>query len=155
MSNIDSSEINIIDNGSSDKSYEWIKKNYPNIKIIQNSKNLGVTAAWNQGLKSSSGEYICIANNDLVFSNGCIEKLQNTLENHNWVGIASPYTYQDKNRKVPFFALPSVAYGKDNFQDYCKHSRIGYTGWCFMFRKKIPLMASTQNIFYGIKMTTS
>ena len=139
MSCSEKSEIIIIDNGSTDNSYEWVKKNYPSIKIIQNSKNLGVTAAWNQGLKSSSGEYICIANNDLVFSNGCIEKLQNTLENHNWVGIASPYTYQDKNRKVPFFALPSVAYEKDNFQDYCKHSRIGYTGWCFMFRKKDSL----------------
>ena len=66
---------------------------------------MGVTAAWNQGLKLSSGKYICIANNDLIFSNSCIETLQNTLENHNWVGLASPYTFQDKNRKVPFFCL--------------------------------------------------
>ena len=97
---------------------------------------MGVTAAWNQGLKLSSGEYICIANNDLIFSKGCIEALKSTLENHKWVGLVSPYTFQDKNRNVPFFALPAVAFGKDNFKDYRKHHRIGYTGWCFMFRKK-------------------
>ena len=136
ISNIKHSEIIIIDNGSSDQSYEWIKKNYPSIVIIQNPKNLGVTAAWNQGLKFSSGEYICIANNDLIFSKGCIEALQSTLESYKWVGLASPYSIQDKDRNVPFFALPAVAFGKDNFKDYRKHHRIGYTGWCFMFRKK-------------------
>ena len=50
--------------------------------------------------------------------------------------VASPYSIQDKNRNVPFFALPAVAFGKDNFKDYRKYHRIGYTGWCFMFRKK-------------------
>ena len=98
MSFSEKSEVIIIDNGSTDNSYEWIKKNYPSIKIVQNSKNLGVTAAWNQGLKFSSGKYLCIANNDLIFSKGCIEALKSTLENHKWVGLVSPYTFQDKNR---------------------------------------------------------
>ena len=75
----------------------------------------------------------------MVFSVGCIETLQSTLESYKWVGLASPYSIQDKNRNVPFFSLPAVAYGKDNFKDYRKHHRIGYTGWCFMFRKKDAL----------------
>ena len=139
LSNIDALEIIIIDNGSTDNSHAWIKHNYPNIKTIQNSKNLGVTAAWNQGLQLSSGQYICIANNDLIFSKNCVEILQSTLEKHKWIGLASPYTSQDQNRNVPFFALPSVAYAKNNFDEYKKHNRIGYTGWCFMFRKKDSL----------------
>ena len=139
ISKINSSEIIIIDNGSQDNSHAWIKNNYPNITVIQNSKNLGVTAAWNQGLKLSSGQYICIANNDLIFSKNCIEILQNTLKKHKWIGLASPYTLQDQNRKVPFFALPAVAYEKNNFDEYKKNNRIGFTGWCFMFRKKDSL----------------
>ena len=87
----------------------------------------------------SSGQYICIANNDLIFSKNCVEVLQKTLEKHKWIGLASPYTYQDGNRNVPFFALPAVAYAKNNFDEYKKHNRIGYTGWCFMFRKKDSL----------------
>ena len=67
ISNIDNKEIIVVDNGSSDKSQEWINYNYPNIKIIHNQKNLGVTNAWNQGLELSSGRYVCIANNDLSF----------------------------------------------------------------------------------------
>ena len=100
---------------------------------------MGVTAAWNQGLKLASGDYICIANNDLIFSKDCIETLASTLQKHSWIGLASPYTFQDKNRNVPFFALPSVAYGKNNFTLYKQHNRIGYTGWCFMFRKQDSL----------------
>ncbi len=90
---------------------------------------MGVTAAWNQGLQLSSGQYICIANNDLIFSKNCVKILQNTLEKHKWIGLASPYTTQDENRNVPFFALPAVAYNKNNFEEYKKYNRIGYTGW--------------------------
>ena len=97
---IDSTEIIIIDNGSTDKSSEWIKNNYPKVKVLQNSKNMGVTAAWNQGLKLSSGEFICIANNDLIFSKNCIESLTTILQKYSWIGLASPYTSQDKNRKL-------------------------------------------------------
>tara|TARA_B100000427_G_scaffold328603_1_gene342134 strand:- start:459 stop:2198 length:1740 start_codon:yes stop_codon:yes gene_type:complete len=139
ISNIKSTEIIIIDNGSTDKSSEWIKNNYPKIKLLRNSKNLGVTSAWNQGLALSSGDFICIANNDLVFSKNCIEKLTATLQKHSWIGLVSPYTSQDKNRKVPFFSLSAVPYSKKNFKTYKKHHRIGYTGWCFMFRKKDSL----------------
>ena len=139
MSFSEKSEVIIIDNGSNDNSYEWIRKNYPNIKIIQNSKNLGVTAAWNQGLELSSGQYICIANNDLIFSKNCIKLLQSALEKHKWIGLASPYTIQDESRNVPSFSLPAVPYEKNNFDEYKKHNRLGYTGWCFMFRKKDSL----------------
>ena len=139
MSFSEISEVIIIDNGSTDNSYEWIRKNYPKITIIQNSKNLGVTAAWNQGLELSSGQYICIANNDLIFSKNCIKLLQNALEKHKWIGLASPYTIQDESRNVPSFSLPAVPYEKNNFDEYKKHNRLGYTGWCFMFRKKDSL----------------
>ena len=139
ISHIDSTEIIIIDNGSTDKSSEWIKNNYPKVKVIRNSKNMGVTAAWNQGLKLSCGKFICIANNDLIFSKDCIKNLTTILQKHSWVGLASPYTSQDENRNVPFFALPAVAHSKNNFAEYKKHNRIGYTGWCFMFRKKDSL----------------
>ena len=66
---------------------------------------MGVTAAWNQGLQLSSGQYICIANNDLIFSKNCVKILQNTLEKHKWIGLASPYTTQDENISIGDSAL--------------------------------------------------
>ena len=47
----------------------------------------------------------------------------------------SPYSYQDESRNVPSFALPAVPYLKKDFEKYRKHHRIGFTGWCFIFRK--------------------
>jgi len=135
LSNVQSTEIIIIDNGSTDDSVKWIQNNFKNIKIIKNKTNLGVTTAWNQGIQSSSGDFICIANNDLIFSKNCIKNLINTLNNYDWVGVVSPYSQQDETRNVPSFALPAVPYQKDNFNDYKQYNRLGYTGWCFMFRR--------------------
>ena len=47
----------------------------------------------------------------------------------------SPYSYQDESRNVPSFALPAVPYLKKDFEKYKKYHRIGFTGWCFIFRK--------------------
>ena len=41
----------IIDNGSSDGSLSYIVKNYPLVKIIAFSKNLGFAGAYNQAVK--------------------------------------------------------------------------------------------------------
>ena len=49
-------EIIIVDNGSEDGSYEFIRQKYPKIIVIRNSQNLGFSRANNQGIKKSKGE---------------------------------------------------------------------------------------------------
>ena len=50
-------ELIIIDDGSSDKSIEYIKKKYPSVKIYKQS-NKGVSSARNKGIKISSNNWI-------------------------------------------------------------------------------------------------
>jgi GT2 family glycosyltransferase len=59
-------EIIVIDNCSSDDSVEFVKKNYPSVKIIQNSKNLGYACAINSALELVESEYVAFLNNDIV-----------------------------------------------------------------------------------------
>lgn len=130
-----SNEVIIIDNGSKDGTGDWVKNNFPSFKLIQNHKNLGVTKAWNQGLETASANLVCIANNDLSFFESCLESMSNIMNDHPWVGSVSPYTHQSAKKPVPFFMEPAVPWGKKNFYQNKLQHRIGFTGWCFMFRK--------------------
>lgn len=57
-------EIIIVDNGSNDRSVEFIKGRYPDAIVICNSKNEGYAKANNQGIRASKGKYVLLLNND-------------------------------------------------------------------------------------------
>jgi GT2 family glycosyltransferase len=50
-------EIWLVDNASGDGSVEAVQQNYPDVKIIQNKKNLGFAAANNIALERMCGQY--------------------------------------------------------------------------------------------------
>ncbi len=58
-------EIIIVDNKSSDNSVEFIKKNYPNLNLIENNQNYGFAKGNNLGVKYANGEFIVFLNNDV------------------------------------------------------------------------------------------
>jgi len=57
-------EIIVVDNGSNDGSAQFIKSNYPEVKLIENRENLGFAKANNQAAGVAHGEYIAFLNND-------------------------------------------------------------------------------------------
>lgn len=57
-------EIIIIDDGSTDNTKSLFKKTAPNIKYFCSSKNKGVNAARNLGVKKSKGKYILFLDSD-------------------------------------------------------------------------------------------
>ena len=70
----------IIDNASSDGSVQYIHENYPEFTLIQNKENLGFAAAVNQGIKSSSSEYVFLLNNDVELEPDSISNLLNCIK---------------------------------------------------------------------------
>ena len=71
-------ELIIIDDGSSDKSIEYIKKKYPNIKIYK-QLNKGVSSARNKGIKISSNNWIAFLDSDDRWQPKKLEKQINYL----------------------------------------------------------------------------
>lgn len=61
-------EIIVIDNASSDESISMLKKNFPGVLVIENSKDIGFAAANNQGIRKARGEYILFLNPDTLIS---------------------------------------------------------------------------------------
>jgi len=82
-------EVIIVDNNSSDNSVEFMKKNYPQFILIENSDNLGFARAINQGIEVSSGEYVFVLNNDIELEKDCINNLLECIKQDSSIFAAS------------------------------------------------------------------
>ena len=65
LEGISLSEIIIVDDASTDNSIEFLKKNYPEIRIIENSNNIGFGPSINTGLKKAKHDLVFLLNNDI------------------------------------------------------------------------------------------
>ncbi len=93
-------ELIIVDNNSSDGSLEFFKKNYKNIKIVINRKNLGYSGI-NSAIKHCKGKYILFLNNDMEVGKDCIAKLIKNIELDKNVAMVAPrlINFYDKSLK--------------------------------------------------------
>ena len=66
-------EIKIVDNGSTDKSVEHLKKFYPSIKIIDLETNYGFAEGYNQALKKVDADYVILLNSDVQVTENWIK----------------------------------------------------------------------------------
>ena len=68
-------EIIVVDNISSDGSQTKCMEKFPDIKLIQNEKNLGYCGGNNIGIKEAKGEFIVILNPDTIVEPKWINEL--------------------------------------------------------------------------------
>jgi GT2 family glycosyltransferase len=73
-------DIIIVDNGSEDGSVEFIKNNFPNIKVLSFSCNKGFAAAVNYGIREADGDYVFLLNNDTEIDEQCLKALTNAAD---------------------------------------------------------------------------
>jgi GT2 family glycosyltransferase len=75
--NHDRLEIIVVDNNSTDKSIDILRKfrNDPRVKIILLKENLHYAAGNNIGIDNSRGEFLLILNNDTTMERDCLREL--------------------------------------------------------------------------------
>ena len=84
-------EIIVVDDASSDRSVEVIKKHFPKARLIVNEVNLGAAKSVIRGLKAASGEYISIIDgDDMYISNYRNTTLLNLCVKTNCGCVVSP-----------------------------------------------------------------
>lgn len=86
-------EINIIDNNSSDRSVDLLRRECPEIPVVTNAENEGFSKAHNQAIRISSGEYILPLNFDIVLDTRFVEEMVEAIESFPDVGIVSGNLY--------------------------------------------------------------
>ncbi|MBM4177650.1 glycosyltransferase family 2 protein, partial [Candidatus Gribaldobacteria bacterium] len=59
-------EVIVVDDASSDESVEYLRKNYPRVKLIANRINKRFALSCNDGVNSAQGEIVVLFNTDVV-----------------------------------------------------------------------------------------
>ena len=73
-------ETIMVDNGSTDGSVEWMRDNYPGVKLLPQGRNLGFCAGNNAGARAASGEYLFLLNNDTALRPDALKEMLAVME---------------------------------------------------------------------------
>lgn len=82
-------EIIFVDNGSKDGSIEYVKKEFPSIRIIENNENFGFAKGNNIGIEAAKGELIATLNNDTEVTPGWLKELVDVMDSDENVGMCA------------------------------------------------------------------
>ncbi len=80
-------EIFVVDNHSVDGSIEMLENQFPDIRLIKNTNNLGFAKANNQAIKESTGDYVWLLNPDTLIQEDTPEKLIQVMESDPKIGL--------------------------------------------------------------------
>lgn len=79
-------EVFVVDNNSTDNSCNVLKNNFPWVKLIVNTKNVGFAKANNQAIQQASGDYILLLNPDTTVEPDSFAKMLEFADNHPKLG---------------------------------------------------------------------
>lgn len=104
-------EVIVVDNNSNDGSLEMLKSLYPDVRIIANEKNVGFSAANNQGIAISTGDAIFLLNPDTELVDDALSKLLLFLSQQKDGCVVAPRLLNsDQSLQVSVWKYPSVTY---------------------------------------------
>lgn len=83
-------EIIVVDNASSDGSVDMVSKEFPQVRLLVNSENMGFARANNLAVPLTSGKYIGLLNPDTILLNNAFGMMVAKLDGESKIGIIGP-----------------------------------------------------------------
>ena len=83
-------EVLVVDNASSDGTFEMLKNEFPQVKVIFSKENLGFAKANNLAIKEAKGKYIFLLNPDTILLDENFERLIDFAQKNPDVGAIGP-----------------------------------------------------------------
>ena len=103
-------EVIVIDNASTDGSVEMVKKDFPQVTLIENSENRGFATANNQGIEIAKGRYVLLLNSDTILLDDAINKTLSFADTHQETGAVGCQVWENSETiQMTCFRFPSVA----------------------------------------------
>ncbi|MSQ15272.1 MAG: glycosyltransferase family 2 protein [Dehalococcoidia bacterium] len=107
-------EVIIVDNASADGTVDMLASEFSGVTTISNDRNLGFAAACNQGMASSSAEYVLLLNPDTLLLPGFIRRMLEYIQVHPEAAAVGPkllntdHTVQPSRRRFPTLATALI-----------------------------------------------
>jgi GT2 family glycosyltransferase len=103
-------ETVVVDNGSRDGAADMVGRDFPEVVLIRNVKNVGFARANNQAAERARGRYLFFLNNDTLVPAGSLRRLLHYAEAHPEVGMIGPRLRDGRGRpQISYRRKPTVA----------------------------------------------
>jgi GT2 family glycosyltransferase len=129
-------EVIVVDNASHDGSSQMVRKEFPNVILIEIPENLGFGRANNLGAKYAKGKYLFLLNPDTVVLNNAVKIFAEFLDNNPKAGICGGNLFDENKQPTYSYSmfLPSVLWELNIFLSgklekllYGKNSNFNHT----------------------------
>ena len=90
--------VYVADNASTDDSVSFVKINFPEVEIIQNSSNGGYAKGYNDALKDLEEDIFCLVNSDIEVTKNWLTPIISEFQNNKNTAIIQPKILDYKNK---------------------------------------------------------
>lgn len=140
-------EVIVVDNNSSDHTYQKIRKNFPFVRVFRLSKNYGVTGGRNYGYyyASRKSEYVLFFDHDMIADKNMLKNMLEVANSDHKIGIVTPKIYYFSDKKIIWSAGTDINLwtgrvifrsGKDEGQ-YNKDQEVGVAPACLLVKRRL------------------
>lgn len=104
-------EVIVVDSNSTDHTLDLLRTRFPQVRIVEQTENIGYTRGNNVGLQAARGRYLFLLNPDTLILGDALPRMVKYMDAHPDVGILGPYTLntdgstQSSRRRFPTVAL--------------------------------------------------
>src|ERR1039458_3855344 len=95
-------DVVIADNDSKDDSLEFLRTNYPDLRLIINHENGGFAKGYNDALKHVEADYYILLNSDVEVTKDWIKPIINLMENDKRIAACElkMLSFKSEDRRV-------------------------------------------------------
>ncbi len=134
-------EVILVDNGSADGSVDFVKAQYPSVRVAESPVNLGYAGGCNLGAAESRGEYVVLLNNDTKLSPTLLSRLARALNAHPELGAVSGLAVESlEDTGTTAAQIPVLGVTAKHIVGAYDPSQLFYApGACVMYRRSIAI----------------
>ena len=113
-------DVIVADNGSTDSSVELLRKEFPQVKLLEFSENYGFAEGYNRAIKATNYPYTVLLNSDVATTEGWINVLYDYMEANPNVGACQPKIRAYTNKTHFEYAGAAGGFIDRNGYPYCR-----------------------------------
>jgi len=140
-------EITVVDNQSpASAEVALIVNLHPNVKLIQNSINLGYAGGMNTGIAQADGDYVLLTEDDIILDKDCVRNLVEYLYEEPTADLISPIIYNRTEGTIRFaggsltlggvFRREIYGAGERDTGQFTEPFNVGYIDGAMMFARR-------------------
>lgn len=108
-------ELIVVDDGSSDRTSEWLTDLGPSVRCLKHERNRGYAIAATTGISAARHEIVILLNSDVEVRQGFIEPLVDALQPDDVFAVQALCLQEDgrtvdENVKVPYFRMEKLRF---------------------------------------------